>query len=64
MLGLAPFDRVERWEMDRKVARLKGAAIGAEVRYDEHVCKGHVEGHRRRILDAYESRLARLAVWP
>ena len=55
-------DRLERWERERKIPRLTGEGSTAETRFDENVCKGHVDGHRQRILDAYESRLQRLAV--
>lgn len=58
------FDRFERWEMQRKIARLAGASALPDARYDENVCKGHVDGHRQRILRAYESRLAELGERP
>ena len=55
-------DRLEAWEMERKIRRLgagvtSGVASGEE-RYGPAVCKGHVDGHRRRTLAAYEARLA------
>jgi hypothetical protein len=56
-----PFDRLERWEMDRKIRRLTavaGADRSAEVRFSPTVCKGHVEGHRRRALEALAAREA------
>ena len=59
------FDRVERWEMARKVAALTALvadpAIG-EALFDERACKGHLDGHRGRVLDAYEARLRALGV--
>jgi hypothetical protein len=55
-------DRFERWEMQRKIARLTDGAAADEARFDERTCKGHVDGHRQRILDQYETRLARLGV--
>jgi len=50
---------LERWEMDRKIARLDADHDdgSTEVRFDATTCKGHFEGHRRRVLAAYESRL-------
>jgi hypothetical protein len=55
-------DRLERWEMNRKIARFTAAADAStvELRFSATVCKGHFEGHRARALGAYEERLARL----
>jgi hypothetical protein len=53
-------DRLEHWEMTRKVARLSAGSMSPEVRFGPTVCKGHFEGHRRRVLDAFEERLARV----
>jgi len=55
-----PFDRLEHWEMHRKVARLSAGATSAELRFDESVCKGHVDEHRHRTLARFRERLARL----
>ena len=55
-------DRFERWEMSRKVRRLRAAAPTAEARYDANVCKGHVDGHHARILAAYDERRVRWRV--
>lgn len=55
-------ERFERWEMRRKVARLGGDDPVVDARFDERTCKGHVDGHRPRILDAYRSRLERLGL--
>jgi predicted nucleotidyltransferase len=67
---LAPFlrmrflDRVEQWEMRRKVARLTASAPDAvlrgEARFDATACKGHVGEHRRHILERLNERLGRL----
>lgn len=53
-------ERVEAWEMRRKVARLSVAAPTSEVRFDESICKGHFGQHRRRALSAFANRMARL----
>ena len=57
-------DRVERWEMRRKVARLTaiapGAALRGEARFDATTCKGHFGEHRRHVLERLRERLARL----
>ncbi len=52
---------VERWEMERKVRRFRVLAPSAEARFDAACCKGHFEGHGRRVLEAYRERLARLS---
>jgi hypothetical protein len=47
-------DRLERWERDRKIARLRGDGIrSAEISLTADQCKGHFDGHRARVLDAY-----------
>jgi hypothetical protein len=59
ILANGAVDRVERWERERKVARLRGtpAADRGEVRFDATVCKGHFDGHRDRVLRAHAGRL-------
>jgi hypothetical protein len=59
------FDRLERWEMTRKVARLRSGGNGSEVCFDATTCKGHFGGHRRRVLTHYAIRRRELerAVW-
>jgi len=62
LLGGPVGARVERWEMARKVARLRDAAgPGVETRFDDDICKGHVDGHRARFWAAYRARLEALA---
>ena len=51
--------RAERWEMERKVTRLRGSG-GGETRFDATVCKGHVDGHRARFWKEFEARLQEL----
>jgi len=51
---------IERWEMRRKVARLRGIGPSAETRFDASTCKGHVDGHRQRFWTAFEARLQQL----
>lgn len=53
-------DRLERWEMDRKVARLRAASPTGETRFDATTCKGHFGGHRHRTLAELRARLERL----
>jgi hypothetical protein len=53
-------DRLDRWEMRRKVRQLSRASTSAETRYDATCCKGHSEEHGRRSMSAFEARLRRL----
>lgn len=55
-----PVDRVERWEMRRKVRRLRAATRSPEARYDAQRCKGHVEGHAERAAAAADARFHEL----
>ena len=50
-------DRIDRWEMRRKVRRLSVASTSEETRYDAACCKGHSEEHGRRSLAAFHARL-------
>jgi hypothetical protein len=52
-------DHLERWERTRKVARLRGQGItSTEISLTADQCKGHFDGHRARVLDAYGRRRA------
>ena len=46
---------LERWEMERKVTRLRTGA--PETRFDATTCKGHVDGHRAHFWRQFEERL-------
>ncbi len=61
-LRASPIDRLERWEMRRKVARLSAGSTSTEQRFDATACKGHFEEHRRRTLRAFEERLVSLGI--
>lgn len=57
--------RIERWEMRRKIDRFgKPAEDGykgrAEVAFSPDWCKGHFDGHARRVLAAYAERVRSL----
>lgn len=54
-------DRLERWEMQRKVPRLRAGATSGEQQFDERVCKGHFEEHGQLALAAYRERLTQIA---
>ena len=49
---------LEGWEMTRKIARLRMPSTTGEVRFDESICKGHFEGYRHQVLQAFAARLA------
>lgn len=61
-------ERLEQWEMRRKVAKFtRQAAIrqrnngsAVEVNFGADWCKGHFGGHSRRVLDAYARRMETL----
>ena len=52
--------RLERWEMDRKVARLRPRSDSTEVRFDATACKGHFGEHRGQTLRSLDIALAQL----
>ncbi len=45
-------DRIERWEMRRKVAKLSGLipANADDVTFSADACRGFFSGHKRRVL--------------
>jgi hypothetical protein len=61
-LSGATGDRIERWEMTRKIAKLTAQiSTGADaVAFSSDVCRGFFSGHARRVLDEFDSRLALL----
>jgi hypothetical protein len=64
LLGAAPVDVLERWEMRRKIARLAPGATSPEQRFDAFACKGHFDEHRRHVLERYGARLSDLGLHP
>lgn len=64
VLLLPPFDRIEQWEMQRKIAKLtqvrsRRPEVGApdESSFSPHVCKGHMVGNAAGIDIAWRERL-------
>ena len=58
LLGTSLGDRLESWEMARKIEkfnRLEGAS--SEAGFCADWCKGHFDGHERRTMAAYAARL-------
>lgn len=48
---------IEKWEMSRKIKKLTANGVNSESQFTPDMCKGHFDGHRARILSAYDQRL-------
>lgn len=58
VLRLPPADYLERWEMRRKVAKFRHRYPNqTEALFSADCCKGHFEGHAKRIISAYNERI-------
>ncbi len=57
------FDGFERWEMERKIRRLRARERrdGGSVVFTADECRGHFSAHDVRVLAAFASRCAELA---
>jgi hypothetical protein len=56
-------DRVEAWLMRRKARELRvQAGANPETRFDESMCKGHMDGYQSRTAAAVARRLRELTV--
>ncbi len=65
VLGSRLGAHLERWEMQRKIEKFgktpeAGYKGHAEVAFSPDWCKGHFDGHARRVLAAYADRLRSL----
>ncbi|TMF12350.1 MAG: hypothetical protein E6I37_07430 [Chloroflexi bacterium] len=60
LLSTRLFDPFERWEMERKVRRLRArqGREGGSVAFSVHECRGHFAAHDARILATYSQRVA------
>ncbi len=47
-------DRIERWEMERKVIKLSADGRNDETRFTTDQCKGHIDGHQSKIMEQVE----------
>ena len=58
MLGGALGDRVEHWEMKRKIAKLSMQIPqdADAVTFSEDACRGFFSGHQRRVLTQFAAR--------
>jgi hypothetical protein len=65
VLRRPPFDPLERWVQQRKTREIRRLDPDSpEVVLDHRQCKGHVDGHGRRISEAYGERLRSLSLEP
>ncbi|HWQ12071.1 MAG TPA: hypothetical protein VNL77_04690 [Roseiflexaceae bacterium] len=55
--------RIERWEMARKVRKLTRQGVNPETAFSPAYCKGHFDGHGRRVMAAYAERLQSVGLW-
>jgi hypothetical protein len=60
---LPPANWFERWEMDRKIARLRREqAASSESYFSAEVCKGHIDKHRQKTESAIQEKLKQVAL--
>jgi hypothetical protein len=61
-------DRIETWEMQRKIRKFQGqrsqSTAHGEATFCADWCKGHFDGHAQAILDAFSQRLDHLSGRP
>jgi hypothetical protein len=55
-------ERVEHWEMARKVRKLTRQGINTETAFSAEWCKGHFDGHGQWVMRGYEARLRALGL--
>jgi hypothetical protein len=57
------FDGLERWEMERKIRRLRarGAREGGSFAFSSEECRGHFSAHEARVLAAFGAHRLELA---
>jgi hypothetical protein len=58
-------DRIEHWEMKRKIARFsKQEGFSMETVFDAEMCQGNFDHHRRRTEEAFQQRINNLVTVP
>ena len=61
ILRKPPLDRLERWEMDRKVRKFERLArVCSETAFSADWCKGHFASHGKSTLIAFQERMGAL----
>ena len=62
-LRLPLFERIEVWEMDRKIRKFGSQRSSAvEAGFGRNWCKGHFSGHANRTMSKYRERLQMLGL--
>lgn len=63
LLGGLFGNRLEAWEMNRKIKRfMNQPGYGVETNFDEDICQGNFDHHGLQTKEAYQHRLAKLDV--
>jgi hypothetical protein len=56
-------DRLEAWEMNRKIARFtQQEGLGAETNFNADICQGNFDHHGSRTMERYQQRLLELGI--
>jgi hypothetical protein len=55
LLRTPPGSWLEKWEMQRKIRKFSRQTGGDESAFSANWCKGHFDGHRRRVLDEFDN---------
>ncbi|MFK7800092.1 MAG: radical SAM protein [Anaerolineae bacterium] len=53
-------NRIEKWEMGRKIRKLSAGQTNGETRFTADQCKGHVDGHQAKIMEKLKSKEGRV----
>lgn len=53
---------LERWERQRKIAKLSQMGLNSETEFGRDWCKGHFDAHAQRVLQTYDRQLETLHV--
>jgi hypothetical protein len=53
-------NRLEAWEMQRKIRKFADQGGNSETAFSPEWCKGHFDGHGQRVMAAYREQLAAL----
>jgi hypothetical protein len=56
-------DRIERWELNRKIARFaKQTGFGEETVFNENICQGNFDHHKKWTQKAFDERIQKYVV--
>lgn len=68
ILNTSPLNRIEQWEMKRKITMLtrnhvaSNGEFGTEARFGPDWCKGHFDAHGAKTMAAFQLRLSKLDI--